>query len=564
MDTPNPSPIERTERTIPLLILGAIGTLVFICAAAFFVYYNTDHLLNSRDWRDHSQEVLTTLQSTTQRLERVSYASRLYLAGKDEEDRAAAQSAAIILDTGLVHLDELVRDNASQAARSTDLHACVTSLKHMVDDALPHGVSLQAKVLSCLDGVSKMQESERTLLAQRTRESQQSIYRSMIAGASFLLVALIVVATLFAFLLRDARRRLVIDQQIYSTNVQLEANVLTLRKRASEASLLTSAREELQLCTDLSQAHEAVVRYSKQLLPSAHAALFAVNENHQTVEMSASSTDALKLLDGFSLDACCGLRSGRLRWRQPGKSEVHCSHFLGAPPENYICIPLAAHGDTLGILYIECPTPLVAIDVESNFDSLEELAEIAAMSIAGLNLRSRLEQQSIRDGLTNLFNRRFMEIALNREVRRARRSQSPLTLLMLDVDHFKMFNDTYGHEAGDLVLREVAETLRQSVRAEDIAFRYGGEEFFIIMPETSEETGQERAESIRDRVSQTHLSSQDLSLGNITVSIGVAVFPQCGNSPEDLVRAADRALYAAKRDGRNRVVVAEGSVVTSI
>lgn len=182
------------------------------------------------------------------------------------------------------------------------------------------------------------------------------------------------------------------------------------------------------------------------------------------------------------------------------------------------------------------------------------------MWLGSLNLCARLKQESIRDGLTNLFNRRFMEIALERELRLAARRKSELSLLMLDIDHFKRFNDTHGHEAGDRVLRGVAEILCASVRTEDIVCRYGGEEFLVILPGMGAETSFHRAEDIRTRVSTMRLDFQGEGLKDITISIGISTYPQTGQRVEEIVRAADEALYHAKESGRNRVVIAESAV----
>lgn len=542
------------------MILAAVGAILFICASAFLVYNNTQQLITSRDWRDHSQEVLNTLQLSSQRLDRIELASRLYLIDKDRNDLAMVQSNAIALDSGLTHLEELVKDNAAQASRARSMDRYVADLRQMVNNAQPPLLDPLQDILGCRGVISKMQEAERTLLAQRTEESRQSTYRSLLAGAVFLAISLAMVMTLFAFLLRDARRRQKTERQISQTNMQLESTVATLRQRASEATLLMAAREEMQLCTGPAQAHEATVRYCRQLAPSTCSALLMINNSRQMVEIVAVSEGDTRILDGFPLDACCGLRSGRLRWRKPGQSEVHCGHFLGISPESYLCIPLAAHGDTLGVLYIECPTPQAASEVDNHLESLQQLAEMASMSIASLNLRSRLEHQSIRDGLTNLFNRHFMEISLDREVRRAARNHTELAILMIDVDHFKKFNDSYGHEAGDSILREVAEIFRQSVRAEDIICRYGGEEFVIILPETSSALAIERAEAIRWSVSQMRVRFRTEALREITVSVGVAICPGCGSTLEEILRSADRALYAAKHAGRNQIMMAESLI----
>jgi diguanylate cyclase (GGDEF)-like protein len=156
-----------------------------------------------------------------------------------------------------------------------------------------------------------------------------------------------------------------------------------------------------------------------------------------------------------------------------------------------------------------------------------------------------------------------MEISLDREVRRAARNQAELAILMLDVDHFKKFNDSYGHEAGDCILRDVAEIFRQEVRSEDIICRYGGEEFVIILPETSDAEAVERAETIRKCVSQMRVRFRGEALREVTVSIGVAIYPQSGATLEEMLRAADRALYTAKHEGRNRVILA-GTMVAAI
>jgi diguanylate cyclase (GGDEF)-like protein len=168
-----------------------------------------------------------------------------------------------------------------------------------------------------------------------------------------------------------------------------------------------------------------------------------------------------------------------------------------------------------------------------------------------------LRSQSIRDPLTGLYNRRYLEEMLERETRRAVRAEHGLGVLMLDLDHFKSFNDTYGHDAGDTVLRETAAFLLKSVRAEDIVCRFGGEEFIVILPLADLSVTQARAERIRSKIRELQVLHQGLSLGMVTVSVGVAELPQHGTSPKVLIEAADAALYRAKKAGRDRVAVAD-------
>ena len=183
------------------------------------------------------------------------------------------------------------------------------------------------------------------------------------------------------------------------------------------------------------------------------------------------------------------------------------------------------------------------------------------LSVANIRLREALRTQSIRDPLTGLYNRRYLTEMLDREIRRAVRSEQPVGVLMIDLDHFKKFNDTYGHDAGDTVLRETATVLTKSIRIEDMVCRYGGEEFVIILPTADLNAAHGRAERIRAKIRELTVLHQGQSLGMITISVGVAALPQHGTDPKQLLEAADAALYRAKKEGRDRVVDADPPAV---
>ena len=179
------------------------------------------------------------------------------------------------------------------------------------------------------------------------------------------------------------------------------------------------------------------------------------------------------------------------------------------------------------------------------------------LSVANIRLRDALRAQSTKDPLTGLYNRRYLGEMLEREIRRAARAAQPLGILMLDLDHFKKFNDTYGHDAGDAVLRETASFLVRSIRAEDFVCRYGGEEFVVVLPTADLRVAGMRAEAIRSRLHDLVVLHQGRSLGLVTASIGVAALPLHGTTEKDILQAADAALYRAKKAGRDRVVTAE-------
>lgn len=166
-------------------------------------------------------------------------------------------------------------------------------------------------------------------------------------------------------------------------------------------------------------------------------------------------------------------------------------------------------------------------------------------------LQEELREQAVRDGLTNLFNRRYLDETLERELARAKREGYPLSLVMIDIDHFKKLNDAYGHQAGDKVLRELAALLWGNIRAEDVPCRYGGEEFLVMLPRMPLEIALERAEGWRLTFEAARVSFGDFLLG-ATISCGLAAYPEHGRTPEELLRCSDEALYSAKHAGRNR------------
>jgi len=224
---------------------------------------------------------------------------------------------------------------------------------------------------------------------------------------------------------------------------------------------------------------------------------------------------------------------------------------------------MIAQGNTIGVLHLEFEgVAKVRHDAGAKYfqDLHQRLAVSAAsqiaLSLASLQLRETLREQSIRDPLTRLFNRRFLEESLERELQLAGRKKQALSILFLDLDHFKRFNDTFGHDAGDMVLQSLADLFRSFFRSTDICCRYGGEEFAIILPESSARDAAARADALRSQIKRLRLQYKRQTLGPLSLSAGVAAFPEHGSTSDELLKIADQCLYESKARGRDVVTVA--------
>lgn len=527
--------------------------MVLTTAGGVTLYKSANESIEATRWIEHTHAVLDTITLEQLRLERVEYNLQLYRAGQQAQTLRDAKSASFAMKRDLIELQQMVADNASQSRHVRDLESAVLALTGALDERADPG-SLPAPLFEdCRLVLTRMQTEEQSLLHQRLAESEQTVIHTLLWSVIYVAVRVILISILFAILIRDLLRRKDFERQLSASNTNLTTTVATLGDRVVEGVLLKNARDELQLCVSSHQAYTCLARHFEALIPGSRGALLVLNNSRSMLVRQAAWNDPVELLDGFDSEVCCGLRTGRARWRRHGESEIHCGHFAGAAPENYMCVPLAALGETLGFVYLHFTSEENIRLAHTRELLIYNMVELAAMSIAGLNLRAKLESQSIRDGLTGLFNRHFLEISLDRELQRASRQGTKLALLMIDVDHFKMFNDTYGHEAGDQILRELASCLQDSVRSQDVVCRYGGEEFVILTPEANEATAMARADALRERVSEIQMQFRGESLRQISISVGVALYPDVAHNATDLLRMADRALYQAKNAGRNQI-----------
>jgi diguanylate cyclase (GGDEF)-like protein/PAS domain S-box-containing protein len=351
----------------------------------------------------------------------------------------------------------------------------------------------------------------------------------------------------------DITERRRAEEALHDANLKLTAQVTEMEQRNREMWLLGEMTAVLQTSNSADEAATVIATHARQLFAGDAGALYLFRHSRTVLEPAAAWGDVMPEDHGFERDDCWALRRGRTHLVDGSGSGLRCPHVTHVPAQGYLCIPMAVKGEHLGLLHLG--SEVTRLD-EARQRFAQTVAESVGLGISNLRLSEALRNQAIRDPLTGLFNRRFMVEALERELRRATRRLTPLSVIMLDLDHFKLLNDTSGHEAGDALLRDLGAYLLRNVRAGDVACRYGGEEFMLILPDAPQGHAKERAEALRDGVRTLGVRDAVRGGSPITVSAGVASFPEHGATADELLRAADAALYVAKQQGRDRVVSA--------
>lgn len=349
-----------------------------------------------------------------------------------------------------------------------------------------------------------------------------------------------------------------------SAEVRSEIRSWINRLERQNKNLITLCEmdELLQASRSEEEVHTIISSYSSNLFPEDTGALYIFNDTLNILECVSVWGNNINSEHEFLPEKCWALRLGRLHIANNSSTELYCQHLKTPGNFNYFCAPLLSRGRTLGLLFLQGSPD----KVENKDDGGQEnaykqhivstIAKLSGLALANIKHHETLKNFAIYDSLTGLFNRRYMEETLRREISRVARSKDPLGLIMVDIDHFKQFNDSYGHTAGDMLLRNIGEFFKEKIRCEDIACRYGGEEFVLILPGSSLENTLRRAEQIHEEIKRVRVRHRGSHIGSVGVSMGVVVFAEHGHSAELLLESADKALYQAKSQGRNRIVVA--------
>jgi|GEM_PF-2636210 len=361
---------------------------------------------------------------------------------------------------------------------------------------------------------------------------------------------------------RNVSKRLEMESLIRSENHKLSEGFAEIKSYSQAISQLNLLSSTLQSCLSIDETLNPIITFCPKILPHTAGILYLAHPSRNYLDYALEWNNPHTQERVISPNQCWALRRGQIHHFYNSNDSIACDHIKvneNIPP--YVCIPLQAQNEVVGLLYLEF---IVDKKVEEELVSLinrqepliNMIGEAIALSLANINLRESLRIRSIRDTLTGLYNRSYLDESLNREIYRAQRQKTTLAVIIMDLDHFKKINDTFGHEAGDLVLVEVGKLLLRLIRQSDIACRYGGEEILLLIFEVNKEEAYKLTELIRDAINKLELIYHGQPIGPVSASFGIATMPENGVKQTQLIEAADKALYESKKTGRNKITMA--------
>ena len=539
------------------LVFVAIGVGVFVGAQRFIA----DARLVA-----HTHEVISRVDEIQSMVLDAESAERGYLLTGSQAYLLDYQMSVERLPLLLAALSKSVTDNPDQVHNASKLKELVNrrlqQIQHVVDifdaqglDSARAAINQTAsRTTSAIrEQVRTMVEQEHELLVERAASSRRSA--DLLLGLAFAGIpfGLAVVASVYGILLSELRRRSRAEKRAASASQQLAGNLEQIERSSADLQTLGRYTGLLQSCANPEEALDISARTLEALMPNVAGSVYLLRASNDRAENIVSWGTPLIETSAFLVPSdCWAIRRGQPHVIDDLLRDASCPHITRPEPGKSVataCIPMSAQGTQIGFLFLSGagPGPLPRLHIA------ESAVEQLSLALSNLRLRESLRLQSIRDPLTGLYNRRYLEESLTREIARCGRRNLPLSVIMLDVDHFKQFNDTHGHGGGDALLAAVGQLLSSRLRGEDIACRYGGEEFTVILPESDSSDALRRAEELRLALSQMSVPLSGKTLPPITASLGVASYPVDGVAGLTLLRKADAALYRAKRSGRNRV-----------
>ncbi len=565
-----------TKRSLLNLVL--IILFFFQLGTNVASYLQIRHLLEVNEWVLHTQQVIYSISNLWNKILEMQTYLREYVVTQNAIQAEKYSEANQLVFEQINQLMSLTKSNRYQFNHLKTLHALLKQQVTFFDEIITvrknHGEEPARDVLASEKAlyytneihelVTALHDHELLLLDVRNKtyydNSGKMLYYLALANIMALLLIL-----LFFFLFNwQYTQTLRMEKSLQLANDKLMGKMTESKNHSQAISLLNLLSSTLQSCLTIHETFVPIATYSPRILPRTAGMLYLANPSRNYLDFAVLWGQPGIEEKIIASDQCWALRRGQIHRFYDSKTSIACNHSTGPKPlPASLCIPLQAQNDNVGLLYLQF---LNTDRTEADFNQIANqqksliitFAEALASAIANIRLRETLRVRSIRDPLTGLYNRSYLEESFEREVQRANRSNSSLAVVMLDLDHFKRVNDAHGHEAGDLILAEVAKILLREIRKTDIACRYGGEEILLLMVDIrSQEEIYHRIEALRQLISNLTLIYHGKTLANISASFGVALMPEHGDTQSQLIEAADRALYFSKKNGRNQVTVAK-------
>lgn len=538
-----------------------IASAILMCDAVF-VYRSLANLSDTKKALIETHQTIDRLDDIVSSLKDVHASQRGYIITGMHDYLAPYTLALPKIEKDFEVLEKVFAQNPDQlkslALAKTEANKRIALAAQIIDTYEKEGAEAAFTIVRSGRGKKEMDEiryvigemisRERMSLQLRRAVADDALDMTFYVAGGGLAASFLIMGFVFHQIVRENRLR-------SDTENNLKQALEEMAQLSQENRHISHMAEYLQSCQAPEEAYEILEELMPSLFKNTYGRIATFNNSRNLIESTIIwGNGSEKSADEFLSQECWALRRGQPHHYHLGGNEPVCAHVL-SPAAASLCLPMQAHGETIGLLYIASEDP-AALQDKKDQRLAKRISEQASLAISNLKLQHKLMIQSTHDPLTRLFNRRYLEATLEREISRAKRGGQNLCVMVLDVDHFKKFNDTRGHDAGDALLVSFAKLLQEKTRKEDIVCRYGGEEFVIVLPGASAEIGLQHAEKLcaATRGMQVTFNGQDL--GTITVSIGVSTYPQHGEAQEALIARADAALYQAKHSGRDRAILA--------
>lgn len=578
MQLANVLPIYHPRRLAIDAVLWT-GLVVTVIATGALAARSLFHLSDAREAATHVQTVDKALKDIlTQLLNAESGQRGFLLSGKNVYLRSYYTGVLQLRESRAALAAALGRDPATQRELATldhDIEAKLQELDQTINqkaddrDGSSAGIAIDSGAISmssARDDLAKLAAAE-----SRRYDVDKSGSEGELRGNYWLLATALTLSSVLLIALVWRSRRLA--SRAVARNVELLRLLEISAVRTEHVRTLSALNRFLHSCVDLDEAQLLLCDQLGPLMKAQHGAFYTLDPSHNHLR-HAFTWGTSPFVTSFTPSECWALRLNQPYYQPADVGAAACAHLHLARVSEHgslQCWPLGAQGELLGLMVLSIEienTEAARLTAVEHEGYRREVLEQVALALGNLKLREMLRQQSIRDVLTGLYNRRFLEESLKQALECVAREHEHgeyqgLALLMIDIDHFKRFNDEYGHEFGDFILREVAQELKRATRTSDVAARYGGEEFTIVMVDITVVKAAARAEELRAAIAGLALTAAGREIGPVTISIGMAICPAHGTSSEALMNVADKALYAAKSAGRNQVVVGRGDWPTN-